>query len=411
MREPSVILLVSAVTCDGARTRRLGPRRLQLLGIAVLLAASRPGVVAQSLPIRLADPIELPQGFTRLSGVIELGDRVIVADRGESTLWKVDFATGTGKRVLRQGEGPGEYRDPGRLFQSSRDTAVLFDAVLKRFTVLGPDLRYVRSRVFGRAASARVRGLDHEGHLFYEETTADFQRPPPAGFLRGARGGESPIALVPVLRVNLETLAPDTICFVRLPPRRTDQRSMVAETPGAFGLGVPFGEQDDWTLDPAGLVAVVRATPYRVEWYRGAERVDISPVITDLRVAVTEADKEAWWDRMRQDSIILLDCRREPCVATAVHRPVRPTEWPRTKNPFEPGLLVLSATGGLWISRAGSAADTRTVYDVVTRGVGVQQVVLSPGRRVEHVGERFAYVSYEDEDGLRHLVRYRLLDP
>lgn len=49
------------------------------------------------------------------------------------------------RQVGREGDGPGEYRGIGRIAITKGDSVVVFDQVLRRYTVLSPDYRYVRS--------------------------------------------------------------------------------------------------------------------------------------------------------------------------------------------------------------------------------------------------------------------------
>ncbi len=183
---------------------------------------------------------------------------------------------------------------------------------------------------------------------------------------------------------------------------------MINEAPGSMDIFLPFGERDDWTVTSGGQVIVVRGSSYSVEWYSVNGSSRRSAPITDERVTVTEAEKDAWWKEAQRDSIVVVDCRSKPCKPTNVVRPALPTEWPTVKNPFEYFSLHLTPNGDLWVKRSGSARDTSVCYDVVSQKADIRQVLLPLGRTVMALSATHAYAVAEDEDGLQLIEEYRL---
>ena len=90
-------------------------------------------------------------------------------------------------RLGRQGDGPGEFRQPRLVLVSSEDSIIVFDEQLYRFSVFSPSLRHVRSSPFpselwsaafladkSLVVNAQIRDAERIGlplHLFDRNTT------------------------------------------------------------------------------------------------------------------------------------------------------------------------------------------------------------------------------------------------
>lgn len=97
---------------------------------------------AQNPPTRkLSRPqAEFAEPFTDVGSVRELSnERVVVVDARELTVKLVDMRGGTSTLVGRNGDGPGEYRWPGRLYALSGDSTLLQDAGNGRLMIIRPD--------------------------------------------------------------------------------------------------------------------------------------------------------------------------------------------------------------------------------------------------------------------------------
>ncbi|MBK8002985.1 MAG: hypothetical protein IPK12_03335 [Gemmatimonadetes bacterium] len=379
------------------------PSRAALLGTCLVasgpLAAQAPPVVVLSG----ATPIPAAE-FTRVGGLVELtAETLLVSDPREGILWTVPVPVAGGRtaRAAPAGDGPGDFRLPSKIYRGAADSIVVVDGQTQRFTVFSPVLRYARDFTVRRAAAFRVRGVDLAGAVYYEETLERY-RGGGEGLNAGARSRPRDDDSVPALRLHAAAQVLDTVAWLRLPPPRRQQLSLVSEAPGGHSRDLPFGTQDDWAVNRAGLVAVVRGAGYTVDWYRAGRLERRSPPITRERVAVTEAEQDAWWATHQGDSIGTFTCNDPKCLVW--HHPPRPTDWAPTKNPFEPRSLILTDEEEFWLQRAG---DAMVRYDVVTPAGGQWEVRLPVGRRIVAVTGRWVYATWTDEDDVIRLERYR----
>ena len=103
----------------------------------------------------------------------------------------------------------------------------------------------------------------------------------------------------------------------------TNPRPFTLKLPdGATGTGrrvMPFSLMEDWIVAPSGRVALVRTSPYRVDWRELDGRLTIGTPVQFTPVPVTEADRKA----------------REP------NGPPFRLEYPTTKPAFRDGTLVV----------------------------------------------------------------------
>src|SRR5688500_18828012 len=114
-----------------------------LLGMtAVLVALSAPAATSQAPVTRtLGKPqSEFAEPFTEIGSIRELRDgRLIVVDARELTVKLVDLRAGTASTIGRTGDGPGEYRWPGKLFALPDDKTLLQDNAAGRLLLIGAD--------------------------------------------------------------------------------------------------------------------------------------------------------------------------------------------------------------------------------------------------------------------------------
>ena len=118
---------------EGSSPRALGKmiRLCRLVPVAVLI----PTLAAAQQPLRLQKPdATFPEPFTMLASMREVRDgRVHVVDRRDRIVMLLDFKTGKAIAVGREGTGPGEFMQPGRLFTVSADTTAIYDGALAPF--------------------------------------------------------------------------------------------------------------------------------------------------------------------------------------------------------------------------------------------------------------------------------------
>ena len=114
-------------------------RRCSLIAASAMLTASP--VWPQTVPVRtLSQPdATFPHGFTTVAGIRELADgRVILVDLYNG-VQVIDAAWASMRQVGRRGSGPGEYRDPRKIFALAGDSSAVFDHQTGLLLVITPD--------------------------------------------------------------------------------------------------------------------------------------------------------------------------------------------------------------------------------------------------------------------------------
>ncbi|GBD32133.1 hypothetical protein HRbin33_01097 [bacterium HR33] len=376
--------------------------RVPMLGFWWICLAASLG--AQSVDLVRLEPPEARFGeaFSRIAGLRELPDgRVLVSDMLEVAVRLVDFARGTMADVGRQGSGPGEYGMPGALFAGRGDTTYLLDMGNRRF------LRLTAGGVVGEAVTINrpargllliPRAIDAGGRVYVDLS----------GLLMRGTENYAASGRAPLLRLDPQTGSADTVAYLQFTPLVPRDAAMPpGEVRVTMGPSKPYEARDAWAVGPDGQVAVVRAEPYRVEWYLPG---DVSPVVGPAvkyePVKIGRAEKEAWVERMGQGIAVV--------VENGVRRTMRPPkpdieslEWPEVMPPFD-GAPMVAPWGEVWVRRSRPAAERRARYDVFDgRGRLVRQVVFPEGRRLIGFGERSVYAVHVDEDDLQWLERYR----
>lgn len=382
-------------------------RLVTTLLTAAVAAAAAPAAPAacQDVPVtRLTRPqATAPDGFSAIAGFRVLADgRVLVADAVEQTVAAVNLRTGARTDIGRQGSGPGEYGMPGALFAGAGDTTYMLDMGNRRLLVITPDGRVSTETIPLRMPGGGMvplfpRGMDRQGRVYFD--LAGIMMP---GLEENARQGRAPL-----MRWDRASDRVDTLGYVHFPPSNT--RMQAGEVRVQIGGGGPFRPRDAWAVTPDGRVGMARTNPYHVEWF-GAGRPATGPEVPWRPVPVTDAEKNAWADRLTQRGMMVeVENGRR-----STRRPPRPDinqmEWPETMPPFPAGGVLATADGQLWVERSRPARAAERTYDVFdAQGRHVRQVVVTGGGEVRWVDASGVYVIREDDDGLQWIERYPAL--
>jgi hypothetical protein len=386
--------------------------------IHLLLAAS----LVQQQKIALTKPdAEYAEPFTSVRGVRELPTgKVLVSDVQDKIVQIVDFATGSGVKVGREGQGPEEYMLPMGLFAMPDGSTVLQDMGNRRFLPILADGKLGKpfspptppppttaprdGMVFvGAGLLINVRGADARGNLYFQGMAA------PA--TEGSSGADS----VPLMTWDRRSPQVDTIGWLPIP---ANQRPQVSRSGGRETFSVRIGgggawpKQTSWLPAPDGRIAIVSPEPYQVTWLNGKSRA-AGPVIPVALPKVTEADKKDWLDRQSRARPIVMAIGGPNGRSGPPPRinPPDPSEitWPETLPAFS-GIdaVQMSPEGQVWVQRVKPASDKTPSYDVFD-GTGklVGSVTLRPRSRVAGFGKGTVYVVRTDEDDLQYLERYR----
>ncbi len=376
------------------------PIRLTFPLALVALCASWP-IHASAQLVKLDQPTAtLAEEFSFVRGARELSSgHLIVADWAENRVVIADFATNSLRRLMREGPGPQEVRLPSGLVRLRGDTTLLYDEGNNRSHVLAPDGRSLRTILADVPGRGGIRGLDATGAFLYA---------------------------IPSWSEGPKAMPDDSVRIVRWNPRQSGDPQVVAVVQGtryrkdrspAMQQRLPivgFASQDSWLIAPDGALAVVRATPYHVEFLRPGQSPIVGPSYPVSTRSVTTNDKLRFIRDFADGSAVSGrgpggGMGRGPKISEAeVTRMAGTAEWAERFPPFEASAVVAGADGRIWVGAVALPGVARR-YDVFDQsGTRVMQVELRAGRRIIHVGARGVYAVAEDADGVQTIERYRV---
>jgi hypothetical protein len=373
-----------------------------------------PVVVSAQKPVALGKPdAEFREPFVQISGVRELKDgRVLIADQRSRLVQIIDFK-GSAINVGREGTGPGEFVSAAQVIALPGDTSAIYDSRQSRYLLVHPDgrpgkhfrLEFDLSQ--GAAARGTPRGVDAEGNIFFQGSSLS----------RTSDGGMTPAESAAVMRFTRRTGRVDTVAMVRLPK---ESASVNAGAGGGVqvstGLGNPLWPGDDWVVLPDGRVAVVRAEPYRVEFFRSRTSKTVAVAVPYEKIKVDGSVRRMVEDqrqRMWRNAVSGGRGRNGAPTNTVVPRdpPPLPDEWPDVMPPFLARAAVARPNGQVWVARTQPPGNERALYDVFDdNGRVIGQVSLPSNTRLIGFGNGTAYLARSDDDDFLYIQRYRLVD-
>ena len=333
--------------------------------------------------------------FTMVTGVRELpGNRAIVTDQFEHTVFLVDFTAGTRRQVGRQGDGPAEYRFPMAPLAAASNRTWILDATLRRLHVIEPDgtfgaaLNPPFSAVPGGLLVAR--GIDNAGRVYFEGNSFNQET---------GRFIDS----VSVIRWNPSDNVTENLGKVWSGGRvRVDRGGMIASVARS---ATPFPHLDAWVPLPDGGVAIVRQEPHQVLLLERGE-LHPGPVIPHTPIPVTAAERTAFRERHSSSRMTASgggESRRAPAVSDA--------EFPATMPAFIGTSVMVAPDGTVWVGRSHRSADRTWTYDLLDRhGRHLGSATIPSHSVVAGFGKGVVYVARTtpDDDLVyleRHLVR------
>jgi hypothetical protein len=366
---------------------RIGPR---LVGIAMVTVTASGTAQQVRTP---GPPTEFPGEFSSIRSLRALGeDRLVVTDAKERQLFLLEIAKGTSTTLARSGAGPKEYKSVSTIQRDKGGGVVVYDPQQLRFLPIGPtgkvmDVRAVPNAPKGvimmTADGPDVYTLDTVGNIYTTDGgTLLSPRTTRALIRRSSRGAT-------------------TIAELRLPEsRRVDGRQGIS-----MSRVVTFGAQDYWAVAPDGWVAVVRAAPYRVEWFPPSGPPIVGTAIAHQPLPVTERDKQA----VRREFAAMMASAAPS--ATVNGKQVRPPsvepEFAATKPAATGRVILIDEREQLWVERNQGAGATTALFDVIDRtGAVVDRVALPASSRVVGFDRNAIYATRTDENDVVHLQRF-----
>jgi hypothetical protein len=142
-----------------------------VIALVSMGAVCATGAGAQGVPAEgsvLPPTAQSSRGFTSITSVREIGGgRILVADRGERRLYVVNWETAAVDQVLRQGDGPREYREIGWLYAIADNETLL--TTLGRQWILLRDTQvaqtFIGTSPLNRRSRARLDGVATGGSV------------------------------------------------------------------------------------------------------------------------------------------------------------------------------------------------------------------------------------------------------
>jgi hypothetical protein len=372
---------------------------LTLLGAATPIAAQRAVMLTGKPQTALTEP------FSLIGGVRELpGNKAIILDSKEDRLVLADFATATVKNIGRKGGGPGEFQRPQYLFAGPGTTSWVPDPMLDKVHVISEDGKFaVNGLVAPQANGAPMRLLpraaDAQGRLYIQSMPA-----------LGA-GGQISDSLW-VIRWNPATNKVDTL--IKVPSGLKISASSSGNSQTMMVRSKPFASDDIWAVLPDGRLAVVHASPYRVDIIDG-KQVQPGTAVPYTPIKVTAADRDAFRKAMAASRPITRTFGggggATPALPPGASRqtPTPDEDFPAVKPPFGAGSVKVSPEGEIWVLRSRAATDNTPTYDIFDRtGHLTARATLNPNSAVVGFGAGTVYVARTDpDDDLAYVERFK----
>jgi hypothetical protein len=357
-------------------------------------------------PRKLGAPTaKLDQEFTGIEGVWEMKDgRVVVLDAQDKAIHLLDMKTGTGTKIGRDGDGPGEFRLPLEIWRAG-DSAVVRDmARYGKLMVITPKgeiggfVSMLDSSLSTRIFNAT--SVDAAGRIYGEAPTT-----------------KGPMDSTRIVRWDMQKRTRDTVTrfmtsatppsFAEADLLRDKSGNIVGYRPGPPRAFVPY---NSWAVAPDGRVGLIWAAPYRVTYVKlDGSRVNGASV-NYTPIPVTEAEKDAYKAEMTSPRPILMFDRAGGSTATFRKGTVMEgIIWSEVLPPFVSRTGTRFASDGmLWVQRHTKAGAPQ-LYDVFDASARVAfQLELPAQRKLIGFGNGTVYMARVDSDGLHYLERYAL---
>lgn len=376
---------------------------IRLAGLAFATALLAPDAGEAQAPRTLSSPTEFPEPFSNIVAIRERSDgSLLVSDRSEKALYRVDFGRGTYDKIGGNGAGPQEYETVGALYPLAGDTTLLVDVGNFRLALLDPASKIVATTPLMMDNTLRMpRGSDARGNLYWDQAR---QVSSQSG-IEPLEGGTAPI-----IRWRFGSNAMDTVAMIARSGRaavstwRMSGGSASAVTPTKRPA---YSAQDAWVVAADGRIAVVHHEDYHVEWIPpNGTRLSGNP-IPYQPVNVGRAEKEAWIDAQGDRTMTMRIAGQGTRTFTTPKPKMEEVDFPDVLPAFNPQAVYVAPEGDIWVRRYEAASAPGELYDVIdAKGALREQVRLPKGHRLLGLGHGVLYAYHADEDDLKWLERY-----
>lgn len=322
---------------------------------------------------------------------------------------------------------------PGGLIPFRGDSTLFIDPASLSMLVIDPQGKLGRTMSVPRAQDAGMMSTGASyanGYLVYRGMPNVQMR---ATGAPGSGGGMPQVQVpdsMPLVRVNLQTRAVDTVANLKIPKTTP----MISRVDDKISIAIeinPLQYVDDWAVASNGDVAVVRGQDFHVEWLSSDGQRRTSPKIAFDWKRLTDEDKAQLVDSVGKilekqfaagaaggsalqqgfqsfmgggmpgggamgGAPVMVSMRvdggsggaggpvRAPQITAPKLTVVSPSQLPDYQPPFFAGSTKADADGNLWISTIPTKPQPAgTVYDVVnSKGEVTERVLVPEGRTI-----------------------------
>lgn len=370
------------------------------LGLAIIAVVA---VRQEPAPRRLTPvPVKVTANLETVSGARELKDgRILISDAKRAAVYVIDPRAGTTQQIGSAGGGDTQYAQPGGFYSGVADTVYLLDRGQARVSVISP-----------AGVIVGTRSIKRKGVSGSSDADLDFQQVDAHALSyfvdRGARlaalVGRMATDSAPLIRLDASRQHIDTIALLRQAQKKVTQ----ADEHMQMAREVRGSPRDGWGMAADGSVAVVRAAPYRIDWYSPAGKVSRGPVVAFEPLPYTAEEKAAITKASGSEAAsvgMAGPAGEEKKLSTSNEDDL----FAPTKMAFDPTNIIVSSEGRVWVPRTQKFGVTTVVYDVFDRqGERVDRVELPPRNRVIGFGAGCVYAVERDEKGVAALRKYKL---
>jgi hypothetical protein len=376
---------------------------------------------AQSVPTATLSAPDATFGtsFVNVSAVREISDgRLLVLDTGDGKVFLLDAAWTVGRQVGRNGNGPGEYASPVRLFAIAGDSSAVRDWGNSRLLIIAPGGDAAGTMPDRQPPACRGHAFQFGSYAAADTLGRWYTASTPAHY--SSAGAPRPADSAAIVRWSAGCRA-DTIAYVPNPWGKDHTvvfpNGLVTSDPS--WSQPPYDAQTAWAVSPDGRLAIVRPDPYRIDLLDANGRRRDGRPIAHERVRVDDVVKQAWREERGAPRPMLTMTRDgRSSMTMGKGRPVRePARWPAFLPPFlqdfgdfqqSRSAVRFAPNGMVWIKRT-VPLDQPPFYDVIDQlGQLVLRVRLRARSHVAGFGRTSVVVVRRGEDDLEYLERYRL---
>ncbi len=374
----------------------------------------------------------LPGVYSSVGRPVEFHDSLlIVSDRIEGAIWRINLRSGTRQRFGSQGNGPGEYATAGRVAKLHRDSvAVLPSLSVTPFPII--DVTSGRGRSYSLAGAALAKDPDSRFGVFL--SLPQLRAMDTLGIAYGAHTFKLPVTdsvtgrrLAPVphtdtaiiVRVSLQGPRFDTLAHfyrgITMKPHTSDARgNMVFD----LSLG-PYGPWSEWHVKQDGTLVLVDAATYRVRVLSAGSPIEREFSLDWTPVAVSDSGWNAYVEQEISGSLDAAERSLDRVSAQLGKRVGGPKPWRYTVPPkpealspvnFQGGAqTVLSLGDAAWIPVHRADPPLTEFWDVVDllRGERLKTLSLPRDQKLIALSATGAYVAARDDDDLLRILLYR----